>query len=54
MNSNCTCTHTTCEMHGNCKACMAFHKRKPYCKVSNLRKAVFRLTFKIYDKKQMK
>lgn len=50
MNTKCTCTHTTCDKHGNCKDCMDFHTVKPYCKSSKLRKAVFRLQFKIYDK----
>ncbi len=48
-NTNCDCPHMTCPMHGNCKQCMEFHKGKPYCKVSNLKKAQMRVVFNVYD-----
>ena len=54
MNPHCICPHTTCPMHGNCKVCTDYHKGKPYCKASRLRKAIYRLTFKIYDKSQLR
>lgn len=27
----CICPNTGCPVHGNCKACIAFHHGKPYC-----------------------
>lgn len=27
----CICPNTGCPAHGNCKACTAFHRGKPYC-----------------------
>lgn len=48
-NENCTCTHTSCEMWGDCKKCTEFHKGKPYCKSSSSRKAMLRVSFGLYD-----
>lgn len=27
-NKNCTCTYTSCERHGSCCACIAYHRPK--------------------------
>ena len=39
-NTHCPCTHTTCNLYGNCKECTDFHKGKPYCASAETKRLV--------------